>query len=140
NETSAAWRLAVESETTPTLLVLTRQGLPTVTESANNAYENVKKGAYVISKGEKDTPDTILIATGSEVELALKAQKELAAKDISVNVVSMPSWDLFEKQDESYKNSVLPKEVKNRLAIEMASSLGWERSVGLNGKIISVDK
>ncbi|MYL57959.1 transketolase, partial [Virgibacillus halodenitrificans] len=95
NETQAAWRLALESTDTPTALVLTRQNLPTLEGTKEHAYEGVKKGAYIVSKAEKDTPDALLLATGSEVQLAVAAQKELATKGIDVQVVSMPSWDRF---------------------------------------------
>ncbi|WP_318937145.1 transketolase-like TK C-terminal-containing protein, partial [Oceanobacillus halotolerans] len=95
NETQAAWRLAVESTDQPTALVLTRQGLPTLEGTAEKAYEGVQKGAYVISQAEKDTADAILLATGSEVQLAVEAQKALQGKGIDVSVVSMPSWDRF---------------------------------------------
>lgn len=138
NETQAAWRLALESTDQPTALVLTRQGLPTLENTASKAYEGVKRGAYVISDA-KGEPDAILLATGSEVSLAIEAQKELAKNNIDVRVVSMPSWDRFEKQDAAYQEEVIPKTVTKRVAIEMASSLGWHRYVGDEGKVISVD-
>lgn len=139
NETRAAWQLAVESVDQPTLLVLTRQGLPTLEGTDVNAYEGVKKGAYIVSDSSKETPDALLLATGSEVQLAVKAQQELKEKGIDVRVVSMPSWDRFEKQDAVYKNSIIPPQVKKRLAIEMASSFGWERYVGDQGQILGID-
>lgn len=138
NETNAAWRLALESTNKPTALVLTRQGLPTLENTVSEAYEGVKRGAYVISKEEKQI-DAILIATGSEVNLAISAQQELKNKGTDVRVVSMPSWDRFEKQDESYKNDVLPAHIATRVAVEMASPFGWERYVGAEGKVIGVD-
>lgn len=137
NETQAAWRIAMETTNKPTTLVLTRQGLPTITKDAEETYENVKKGAYVISPN--DNAEAILIATGSEVQLAISAQKELSEKGIETSVVSMPSWDLFEAQTDSYKESVLPKNISKRIAIEMANPLGWERYVGLEGTIIGID-
>lgn len=140
NETAAAWRLAVESTDKPTALVLTRQNVPTLNGTDKTAYEGVKKGAYVVSPQEKETPDAILLATGSEVQLAVEAQKVLKDKNIDVSVVSMPSWDRFEKQDESYKNEVLPKAVKKRLAIEMGASFGWERYAGDEGAILAIDR
>ena len=136
NEVQAAWRLAVASKDKPTALVLTRQNVPTL-EGTN--YEGVSRGAYVIRKGEKETPDALLIATGSEVQLALEAQDVLKEKGISVNVISMPSWDLFEAQDEAYKESVLPANVTKRLAIEMASTLGWHKYVGSEGAVMGID-
>ncbi|MBO1004349.1 transketolase [Pseudogracilibacillus auburnensis] len=139
NETQAAWRLALESTNKPTALVLTRQGLPTLENTAQHAYEGVKRGAYVVSDA-KNSADAILLATGSEVSLAIQAQKELLEKNIDVRVVSMPSWDRFEEQDKAYKEEIIPSTVKNRVAIEMASSLGWDRYVGDAGKVIAVDK
>lgn len=139
NETITAWQLALESKDKPTLLVLTRQGLPTLNVPLEKVREGVRKGAYVISDA-KERIDAILIATGSEVNLAIEAQKELYKQNIDVRVVSMPSWDLFEKQPDSYKEEVLPSSIEKRMSIEMASSLGWERYVGKDGKILSVDK
>jgi len=139
NEVQAAWRLALESKDQPTALILTRQNVPTLEGTAEHAYEGVKRGAYVISKGEKEVPDALLIATGSEVQLAIRAQAALKEKGIDVNVVSMPSWDRFEKQDDAYKNEVLPENVRARLAIEMASPLGWKQYVGDQGKVLAID-
>lgn len=138
NETNAAWRLALESTDEPTALVLTRQGLPTLATTEAQAYEGVKRGAYVVSEAQND-PEAIILATGSEVSLAIEAQQVLKEKDIDVRVVSMPSWDRFEKQDDAYKNEIIPTTIKNRLAVEMASPFGWERYVGDKGKIIGVD-
>mgnify|MGYP005751148757 FL=1 len=138
NETAAAWKIAMQSEKTPTTLVLTRQNLPTIKGTAHTAYDGVSKGAYVISKSEKETPDALILATGSEVGLAVEAQKALLSEGIDVSVVSMPSWDRFEQQSEEYKQSVLPKTVKKRLAIEMANPLGWERYTGDEGDIIGI--
>ncbi|MCL6586415.1 MAG: transketolase [Anoxybacillus sp.] len=139
NETAAAWRLAVESTDRPTALVLTRQNLPTLTTTAERAYEGVKKGAYVVSEAE-GTPEALLLASGSEVSLAVEAQKALANEGIHVSVVSMPSWDRFEQQPQDYKEQVLPPHVKKRLAIEMAASLGWERYTGDEGDILAIDR
>lgn len=139
NETQAAWRVALETKTKPTALVLTRQNLPTLAGTKENAYEGVKRGAYVISESEKSIPDALIIATGSEVQLAIKAQEVLRKRDIDVRVISMPSWDRFEQQSQSYKNSILPPQVKKRLAIEMASPLGWERYVGDEGDILGIN-
>ncbi|MDC3425781.1 transketolase [Aquibacillus sp. 3ASR75-11] len=139
NETQAAWRLALESNNIPTALVLTRQGLPTLEGTKQQAYEGVKKGAYVLSPASKETPDALLLATGSEVQLAVKAQGELKKKGHDVSVVSMPSWDRFKEQDTAYKEQVLPSSVKRRVAIEMASPFGWERYVGDEGTIMGID-
>ena len=138
NETQAAWRVSLESTDQPTALVLTRQGLPTLNGTKDKAYEGVKRGAYVISELDKENPDALLLATGSEVQLAVKAQKELKEKGINVNVVSMPSWDRFNKQDKDYQNSVIPPHVTKRVAIEMASPFGWERYIGDEGKVIGI--
>ncbi|MEQ7227976.1 transketolase [Enterococcus avium] len=139
NETSAAWIQALETTNKPTILVLSRQNLPVLPNSKEMAKEGVSKGGYVISKAESDTPEGILIATGSEVNLAVQAQKELKAQEKDVSVVSLPSFDLFEAQDEAYKESVLPKAVTKRVAIEAASPFGWERYIGSEGKMIGID-
>ncbi len=139
NETSAAWRTALESTDTPTVLVLTRQNLPTLPETADNAYEGVQRGAYVVSKAQQEQPDGLLLATGSEVSLAVEAQVALAADGIHVSVVSMPSWERFEAQSTEYKESVLPKTVKKRLALEMAVPFGWERYTGDEGSILGIN-
>lgn len=140
NETAAAWRLAIESKDQPTALVLTRQNVPTLEGTSEKAYEGVKKGAYVISDSEKETPDAILIATGSEVQLAIRAQAALKKENIDVRVVSMPSFDRFEAQDETYQKEVLPPHVKSRVAIEMGSTFGWDRYVGDHGRILGIDR
>ncbi|BBM18203.1 transketolase [Enterococcus avium] len=139
NETSAAWIQALETTNKPTILVLSRQNLPVLPNSKNMAKDGVAKGGYVISKAESDTPEGILIATGSEVNLAVQAQKELKAQGKDVSVVSLPSFDLFEAQDEAYKESVLPKAVTKRVAIEAASPFGWERYIGSEGTMIGID-
>ncbi|WP_411712806.1 transketolase [Lentibacillus cibarius] len=140
NEVQAAWRLAMESNNQPTALVLTRQGVPVLEGTKEHAYEGVRRGAYTVSASDKDTPDALLLATGSEVQLAVKAKEELKEKNIDVSVVSMPSWDRFNKQDDDYKKRVLPPEVKKRLAIEMASPFGWERYTGDQGDILAIDQ
>lgn len=140
NETVAAWKLAVQSKSTPTVLVLTRQVLPTIEGTEEIAYEGVSKGAYTISPAKNETPQALLLASGSEVGLAIEAQKRLLTEGIAVAVVSMPSWDRFEKQPQEYKESVLPKSVKKRLAIEMGASLGWERYTGDDGEVLVIDQ
>ncbi|MDU5335919.1 transketolase [Enterococcus sp.] len=139
NETSAAWIQALETKNKPTILVLSRQNLPVLPNSKNTAKEGVARGGYVIAKADSDTPDGILIATGSEVNLAVQAQKDLKAQGKDVSVVSLPSFDLFEAQDEAYKESVLPKAITKRVAIEAASPFGWERYIGSEGKMIGID-
>ncbi|PLR77116.1 transketolase [Bacillus sp. V3-13] len=140
NETAAAWKLAVESKNKPTALVLTRQNLPTLKGSVKHGYQGVSKGAYVISPARKEVADALLLASGSEVALAVKAQEALAAEGIDVSVISMPSWDRFEAQSKEYKQSVLPKEVKKRLGIEMAASLGFHRYTGDEGDVLAIDQ
>lgn len=140
NETAAAWKLAVESTNKPTALVLTRQNLPTIKDTDKNAYEGVSKGAYVISPAGKETADAMLLASGSEVGLAVEAQKALAGEGIHVSVVSMPSWDRFDAQSKEYRESVIPKTVKKRLGIEMATSFGWHKYVGDEGEVLAIDK
>lgn len=139
NETAAAWNMAVSSEKTPTALVLSRQNLDILPTSKEKALEGVAKGAYVVSPADKEQADAILIATGSEVNLAVNAQAALKEAGIDASVVSMPSWDLFEKQDRAYKDSVLPKDVKKRLGIEMGASLGWHKYVGDEGDVLAID-
>lgn len=139
NEVSAAWQVAVESTETPTTLVFSRQNLPVLEGTKEHALEGVQRGAYVISESNGEASG-ILIATGSEVSLAIQAQKALETEGIFVNVVSMPCQDLFQKQDVNYRESVLPRAITHRVAIEMAASFGWERYVGLDGIIIGIDQ
>lgn len=139
NETVAAWKIAMTSTETPTILVLSRQNLPVLEGTLEHASASVQKGAYVLSPQKGEQPTGILIATGSEVNLAVEAQAKLAEEGIDVSVVSMPSFDLFEKQSAEYKESVLPKAVTKRVAIEAAASFGWERYVGTEGKTITID-
>ncbi len=139
NETVAAWKIAMNSTETPTILVLSRQNLPVLEGTLEHASDSVQKGAYVLSPQKGEQPAGILIATGSEVNLAVEAQAKLAEEGIDVSVVSMPSFDLFEKQSAEYKESVLPKAMTKRVAIEAAASFGWERYVGTEGKTITID-
>lgn len=138
NEVKAAWKTALTSKDRPTLLVLSRQNLPTLKTTAELADEGVSRGAYVVSPANKETPDVLLLATGSEVSLAVEAQEVLEKDGIHASVVSMPAWDKFEEQPESYKESVLPKTVKKRLGIEMATPLGWHRYVGDEGDVLGI--
>ncbi|WP_141995057.1 transketolase [Bacillus sp. B4EP4a] len=139
NETAAAWKVAMESTNQPTALVLTRQGLPTIKDTSETAYEGVSKGAYIISASKKEVADALLLATGSEVNLAVEAQKVLANEGIDVSVISMPSWDRFETQSKEYKQSVINPAVKKRLAIEVASPFGWDRYAGDEGEILAIN-
>lgn len=133
-ETAAAWAYAVTSKKTPTALVLTRQNLPQMAGSSKEAL----KGAYVIADSAKNVPDAILIASGSEVSLAVDAKAELIKDGIDVRVVSMPSMDVFEQQSDEYKEYVLPKSVRKRVAIEALSDFGWGRYVGLDGAYVTM--
>lgn len=133
-ETAAAWAYAVTSKKTPTALVLTRQNLPQIKGSSKDAL----KGAYVIADSEKSVPDAILIASGSEVSLAVDAKAELMKDGIDVRVVSMPSMDVFDQQSDEYKESVLPKSVRKRVAIEALSDFGWGKYVGLDGAYVTM--
>ena len=139
NETAAAWKVAMESTNKPTALVLTRQGLPTIKGTSETAYEGVSKGAYIISASKKEVADALLLATGSEVNLAVEAQNSLANEGIDVAVISMPSWDRFETQSKEYKQSVINPAVKKRLAIEVASPFGWDRYAGDEGEILAIN-
>ncbi len=136
NETSYAWRAAIENTHGPTALLLTRQGLPTYDRTKFGAADGTLKGAYVLAEAEKI--DVILIASGSEVGVAMAAREELAAQNIGARVVSMPSWELFEKQSKEYRESVLPKSITARVAIEAAIMQGWEKYVGNDGILIGM--
>ena len=134
-ETAAAWYYAVTNGRTPTSLVLTRQKLPLYDGCAKRAL----KGGYILKDSKKETPDVILMASGSEVELIFKAADELALKGIDARVVSIPSFEVFNAQDKDYKESVLPNGVRKRVAVEALTSFGWYQYIGLDGKIISLD-
>ncbi|HVW96070.1 MAG TPA: transketolase [Mucilaginibacter sp.] len=137
NETTHAWRVAIEHQDGPVALVFTRQGLPVIDQDKYAKADGLEKGAYILSEGSK-APELILMATGSEVPLILQAQEKLEAEGISTRVVSMPSWELFEKQDEAYKEKVLPKTIKKRLAVEMASPMGWHKYTTDEGDMLGM--
>ena len=134
-ETAAAWYYAVTNGKTPTSLVLTRQKLPLYDGCPKRAL----KGGYILKDSKKETPDVLLMASGSEVELIYKAADELATKGIDARVISMPAFELFDAQDEAYKESVMPKAVRARVAVEALTSFGWHKYVGLDGAVISLD-
>ncbi len=140
NEVAAAWKVALENKGGPTALVLTRQKLPILSETAGKAMEGVDRGGYILSDSPLERVDLILIATGSEVSEALQAQKLLAEQRIGARVVSMPSWSRFDEQPVFYKLTVLPDDVIKRLAIEAGSPLGWEHYVGSYGDVIGIDQ
>ncbi len=137
-ETAAAWRAALENKHGPTALALTRQGVPTLDRARYGAAAGLAKGAYVLS--DADNAQLILIGTGSEVQIALDAQVLLSAEGVPARVVSMPSWELYEAQSVEYKNSVLPSQIRARVAVEAGVTLGWERYVGTTGRIIGLDR
>ncbi len=139
NETVEAWRVALALKNRPVALALSRQGVPTLDRSRYAPAEGVRRGAYVLADSRPGTPDLILIATGSEVPLAAAAYEQLAAEDIAVRLVSMPSWELFAEQPRSYRETVLPPDVKARLAVEAGATLGWERWVGDGGDVLGID-
>jgi transketolase len=138
NETAATWRIALESKNRPVVMELTRQNLPILDQTVYpSADEGVEKGAYILVDAEK--PDIILIGTGSELSLVLDAEKKLKENGIKARVVSMPSWELFEDQDDEYKKKVFPPSVKARLAVEAGITQGWCKYVGLEGDVIGID-
>ncbi len=140
NETAAAWRVALERGDGPTALALTRQKLPILAETAARAHEGVQRGGYVLADPEGEAPRVILIATGSELALALAAHRQLAAEGLPTRVVSLPSWELFDGQGPAYRNRVLPAKIGKRMAIEAGVPLGWERYVGPKGIVLGVDR
>lgn len=140
NETSEAWRYAISNKKGPVALVLSRQALPILAGTAEKAREGVARGAYVLSDAPNGAPQAQIIATGSEVQLAIDAQKKLAEEGIAVRVISMASWELFEKQSKEYKQSVILPQVKARLAVEMSHPMGWERYVGDEGDVLGITK
>lgn len=140
NETAIAWQVAIETRHTPVALVLTRQAVPTLDRKEFASAEGLRRGAYILADAPKSKPDIILIASGSEVSLIVQAQKELQKKNIAVRTVSMPSWELFTAQSQKYRDSVLPPTVPLRLAVEAGVSQGWERYIGEQGAMISVEK
>ncbi len=137
NETAQAWRVAIEHKDGPVILVFTRQAIPVIDQAKFAPATELEKGAYILSDSEKE-PDIILIATGSEVALIMDAQAKLKEESIAARVISMPSWELFEKQDQAYKEKVFPKAMKKRLAVEAASPLGWHKYVTDEGDVIAM--
>ncbi len=142
NETAYAWKIALEREDGPVALALTRQKVPTLDRSEVASAEGVERGAYVLweAEGANGVPDVMLLATGSEVWLALEAAKRLAQEGTRARVVSMPCWELFEEQPREYRESVIPRDVPARLAVEAASSLGWHKYVGDRGDCLCLDR
>jgi len=138
NEVAEAWRLTMEQTHQPVALVLTRQDVPVLDRSTYASADGLRRGGYVLADPEDGDPELILIATGSEVALAVEAHEKLIADGVRSRVVSLPSWYLFDQEDEEYRESVLPSGVKARIAIEEASTLGWDRYVGTTGRMIGM--
>jgi transketolase len=140
NETVFAWKVALSRREGPTAIILTRQKLPILDQNRFGSSESVLRGGYILAEAPQGTPQAIIIATGSEVHLALSAYERLVEEGIAVRVVSMPSWEIFEDQDEAYRKGVLPDNVKARVGIEAGISMGWYRYVGPAGKVISIQR
>jgi transketolase len=139
NETISAWRVAIDSRKAPVALILSRQDLPILDRKKFSSFESLRSGAYVLLDAPDAHPDLILIASGSEVHLIVEAQQELLAHKISARLVSMPSWELFEKLSTEYQEAILPPSVHTRIAVEAGRSQGWHRYVGDRGEVISID-
>ena len=139
NETAAAWALAVERTDGPVALALTRQKLPTLAGTDRLAREGVARGGYVLREASGGSPQLMLIGTGSELQLAFAAAETLEGEGIPTRVVSLPCWELFDLQDQAYRDAVLPPSVRKRVSVEVGVSLGWERWVGDEGAIIGLD-
>ena len=138
NEVAEAWRVIMELKHEPVALILSRQALPTLDRSKYAPASGLRRGAYVLSDAGNGKPDVLLIATGSEVSLCMAAQEELAKEGVGARVISMPSWKLFEDQDEAYRESVIPSAVRARVSVEQAARFGWERYVGIDGERIGM--
>jgi transketolase len=140
NEVTEAWRVAIQRRDNPTAIVLTRQNVPILDRSIYNSQKGLLKGAYVLRDFGDGEPDIILMASGSEVPLIAAAGEILADEGHNVRVVSFPSWEIFEKQEAAYKESILPDKVKARLAVEAGVAQGWQKWVGNDGDIISIER
>ena len=140
NETAVAWRVALEAGDHPVALVLTRQSVPTLDRTQCAAADGLHQGAYVLADAPNGRPDVILIASGSEVGLIMAARRTLQERNVMARVVSMPSWELFDVQPQSYRDHVLLPSVRARLAVEAGASQGWHRFVGDGGDVLGVDR
>jgi len=140
NETALAWRVAMEANHQPVVLILTRQNVPTLDRGQYASAEGLRRGAYVLIDASDGRPDMILMASGSEVHLVLEAREKLSAEHVNARVVSIPSWELFDRQPKDYRDSVLLPSVKVRLAVEAGVSQGWHRYVGDHGGVIALDR
>jgi transketolase len=140
NETAVAWRVALRHGDGPVALALTRQNVPIFDRAQMAAADGLECGAYILIDAEGETPDLILITSGSEVQLAVEARKQLAQQGVRTRVVSMPSWELFEQQPQAYREKVLPASVRKRLAIEAGAPQGWHYYVGEAGDVIGLKR
>jgi transketolase len=140
NETAVAWRVALEAGDHPVALVLTRQNVPTLDRSQFGAADGLHKGAYILADAPNGKPNAILIASGSEVGLVMTARKKLQEQNVAARVVSMPSWELFDAQPQSYRDQVLLPSIRARLAVEAGASQGWHRYVGDGGDVLGIDR
>ena len=138
NEVAETWRIVMQLRHEPAALILSRQALPTFDRSVMAPADGVARGAYVLADADDGAPDVILMATGSEVQLAVATREELATEGIGARVVSMPCWELFDRQPQAYRDEVLPPSVRARVGIEQASSLGWDRYVGDGGAVVAM--
>jgi transketolase len=138
NEVAEAWRAALDRTHQPVALVLTRQDVPVLDRSRYASAEGLRRGAYVLADPEEGDPQVILLATGSEVALAVAAHEQLISNGVRSRVVSMPCWELFERQDQAYQDEVLPPAITARVSVEEASTLGWDRFVGPEGAKIGM--
>ena len=140
NETAVAWRIAVEIKNRPVALILTRQNLPTLDRTQYASADNARRGAYILADAPNGKPDVILMASGSEVQYIVNAQKKLQEQGIGARIVSVPSWDLFEAQSQEYRDSVLPPTIRARLAVEAGSPMGWHKYVGIDGDVMGLER
>ena len=138
NEVVEAWKVIMQLRHEPAALVLTRQAVPTFDRSKYASATGVARGAYILADAPNGKPDVILMSSGSEVQLCIAAYEQLKSEGIQVRVVSTPSWDLFEHQDQAYKEEVLPPGVKARVAVEQASTFGWSQYVGMTGIVVGM--
>ena len=140
NEVCECWQIAIERQDGPSGLVLTRQPVPTLDREALGALGDARRGGYIVAEADADTPDVLLLATGSEVHLCVQARELLAEQGLAARVVSLPCWELFAEQDQAWRDQVLPPEVDARVSVEAGATLGWERFIGSRGRAIGLDR